>query len=60
MKAANLATRNVAVSAKDRAVVMMGGHTIDEGYWWKGGAFTTFRGRELAPPPWRKTPPPPH
>ncbi|WP_407674630.1 alkaline phosphatase family protein [Novosphingobium terrae] len=49
MKAANLATRNVAVSAKDRAVVMMGGHTIDEGYWWKGGAFTTFRGRELAP-----------
>jgi hypothetical protein len=49
MKAANLATRNVAVSAKDRAVVMMGGHTIDEGYWWKNGAFTTFRGRELAP-----------
>ena len=49
MKAANLASRNVAVSAKDRAVVMMGGHTIDEGYWWKNGAFTTFRGRELAP-----------
>jgi arylsulfatase A-like enzyme len=49
MKAANLATRNVAVSAKDRAVVMMGGHTIDEAYWWKGGAFTTFRGRALAP-----------
>jgi predicted AlkP superfamily pyrophosphatase or phosphodiesterase len=49
MKAANLATRNVAVSAKDRAVVMMGGHTIDEGYWWKDGAFTTFRGRALAP-----------
>lgn len=48
MKAANLATRNVAVSAKDRAVVMMGGHVIDEGYWWKNGAFTTFRGRELA------------
>jgi arylsulfatase A-like enzyme len=49
MKAANLASRNVAVSAKDRAVVMMGGHTIDEAYWWKNGAFTTFRGRELAP-----------
>jgi predicted AlkP superfamily pyrophosphatase or phosphodiesterase len=49
MKAANPATRNVAVSAKDRAVVMMGGHKIDAGYWWKGSAFTTFKGRELAP-----------
>lgn len=49
MKAANPATRNVAVSAKDRAVVMMGGHKIDAGYWWKGNAFTTFKGRDLAP-----------
>jgi predicted AlkP superfamily pyrophosphatase or phosphodiesterase len=49
MKAANPATRNVAVSAKDRAVVMMGGHKIDAGYWWKGSAFTTFKGRELTP-----------
>lgn len=49
MKAANPATRNVAVSAKDRAVVMMGGHKIDAGYWWKGAAFTTFKGRELSP-----------
>ena len=49
MKAASPATRNVAVSAKDRAVVMMGGHKIDAGYWWKGNAFTTFKGRELAP-----------
>lgn len=49
MKAANPATRNVAVSAKDRAVVMMGGHKIDAGYWWKGSSFTTFKGRELSP-----------
>jgi predicted AlkP superfamily pyrophosphatase or phosphodiesterase len=49
MKAANPATRNVAVSAKDRAVVMMGGHKIDAAYWWKGSSFTTFKGRELAP-----------
>ena len=49
MKAANPATRNVAVSAKDRAVVMMGGHKIDAGYWWKGSGFTTFKGRELTP-----------
>ena len=49
MKAANPATRNVAVSAKDRAVVMMGGHKIDAGYWWKSSAFTTFNGSELTP-----------
>ena len=49
MKAANPATRNVAVSAKDRDVVMMGGHKIDAAYWWKGSSFTTFKGRELAP-----------
>jgi predicted AlkP superfamily pyrophosphatase or phosphodiesterase len=48
MKAANPLSRNVAVSAKDRAVVMMGGHQIDEAYWWKDGAFATFNGRELA------------
>lgn len=49
MKAANPASRNVAVSAKDRAVVMMGGHKIDAGYWWKGGSFTSFTG--IAPTP---------
>ncbi|MDE2595442.1 MAG: alkaline phosphatase family protein [Sphingomonadales bacterium] len=49
MKAANPASRNVAVSAKDRAVMMMGGHQIDEGYWWKNGAFVTLAGRPLAP-----------
>lgn len=49
LKAANPASRNVAVSAKDRAVVAMGGHTIDEAWWWKGGAFTSFTGK--APPP---------
>jgi predicted AlkP superfamily pyrophosphatase or phosphodiesterase len=49
MKAAHPATRNVAVSAKDRAVVMMGGHKIDAGYWWKGNSFVTFKGRELSP-----------
>ena len=49
MKEANPASRNVAVSAKDRAVVMMGGHTLDAGYWWKGNAFVTFAGRQLSP-----------
>lgn len=49
MKAANPATRNVAVSAKDRAVMMMGGHTIDAAYWYNKGAFVTLKGRALAP-----------
>ncbi len=49
MKAANPASRNVAVSAKDRAVMMMGGHQIDAGYWWKGAGFVTLNGRQLSP-----------
>ncbi len=49
MKAAAPGTRNVAVSAKDRAVVMMGGHRIDAGYWYNGGQFETFKGLALSP-----------
>jgi predicted AlkP superfamily pyrophosphatase or phosphodiesterase len=49
MKKANSATRNVAVSAKDRAAVMMGGHNIDAAYWFKSGAFASFNGRMLSP-----------
>ena len=49
MKGVNPASRNVAVSAKDRAVVMMGGHKIDAGWWWKGGAFVSFKGRAATP-----------
>ncbi|MEO0032844.1 MAG: hypothetical protein RIS94_2602 [Pseudomonadota bacterium] len=43
------ASRNVAVSGKDRAALMMGGHQIDQVYWWKGKGFTTLEGRSLAP-----------
>ncbi|PLK27662.1 alkaline phosphatase family protein [Novosphingobium sp. TH158] len=43
------ASRNVAVSGKDRAVAMMGGHKIDQGYWWKGSGFTTYKGAQLSP-----------
>ena len=49
LKAANPASRNVAVSAKDRAVMMMGGHQIDAAYWWKGAGFVTLGGRTLSP-----------
>jgi predicted AlkP superfamily pyrophosphatase or phosphodiesterase len=37
-------SRNVAVSGKDRAALMMGGHQIDEVYWWKGKSFVTAIG----------------
>ena len=49
MKRANPASRNVAVSAKDRAVMMMGGHNIDAAWWWKNGAFVTLGGRTATP-----------
>jgi predicted AlkP superfamily pyrophosphatase or phosphodiesterase len=47
MKAANPASRNVAVSGKDRAVIMMGGHTLDAAFWWKDGAFVGLSGKTL-------------
>jgi len=49
MKRADPRSRNVAVSAKDRAVMMMGGHAIDEVYWYLKGRFVTLKGRPLAP-----------
>ncbi len=48
MKARWPQSRNVAVSAKDRAVMMMGGHSIDEAYWWQARGFSTLGGRSLA------------
>ena len=47
LKAINPASRNVAVSAKDRAAVMMSGHNADAAYWWLNGAFTTYKGRQF-------------
>ncbi len=49
LKAANSATRVVAVAGKDRAAVMMGGHSIDEAWWWTSRnnlfQFTSFEGK---------------
>ncbi|MBY8827706.1 alkaline phosphatase family protein [Hephaestia mangrovi] len=45
MKAANTASRNVSVSGKDRAAVMMGGHDVDQLWWWNGQQFVTYAGR---------------
>ncbi|VWX48708.1 alkaline phosphatase family protein [Novosphingobium sp. 9U] len=48
MKRANPAALNVAVSAKDRAAVMMSGHDADAAYWWLGKGFTTYQGRQVS------------
>ncbi|MBB4857650.1 putative AlkP superfamily pyrophosphatase or phosphodiesterase [Novosphingobium chloroacetimidivorans] len=48
MKRANPAALNVAVSAKDRAAVMMSGHDVDAAYWWLGKGFTTYQGRAVS------------
>ncbi|MBX9795964.1 alkaline phosphatase family protein [Sphingomonas sp.] len=45
MKAANPATRTVSVAGKDRAAVMMGGHKLDEIWWWDGKKFASYAGR---------------
>jgi len=47
MKAANPASRVVAVSGKDRAAVMMGGKAADQIIWWNASKFATFAGRTL-------------
>ena len=48
LKAKNPATINAAVSAKDRAAVMMSGHLTDAVYWFKGQGFTTFDDRKIS------------
>ncbi|WP_428333179.1 alkaline phosphatase family protein [Novosphingobium sp.] len=40
-------SRNIAVSGKDRAALMMGGHRIDEVYWWKARGFVTLDGETV-------------
>lgn len=41
MKAANPASRSVAVAGKDRAAVMMGGHMLDQRWYWDGKRYAT-------------------
>ena len=47
MKAARPATRVVSVAGKDRAAVMMGGHKVDELWWWDGKTYTSYAGRAV-------------
>ncbi|EZP80820.1 Type I phosphodiesterase/nucleotide pyrophosphatase [Novosphingobium resinovorum] len=49
LKAKNPRSLNAAISFKDRAVVMMGGHTTDAAYWIKGKGFVTYEDRKVSP-----------
>ncbi len=49
MKAADPRTRVVSVAGKDRAAVMMGGHKVDELWWWDGTTYTSYAGRKVPP-----------
>ena len=41
LKQAKPGSRSVAVAGKDRAAIMMGGHTIDQRWYWTGAKFET-------------------
>jgi predicted AlkP superfamily pyrophosphatase or phosphodiesterase len=45
MKIVHPGARIVAVSGKDRAAVMMGGHRADLTLWWDGTAFVSYAGK---------------
>lgn len=45
MKLADPQSRVVSVAGKDRAAVMMGGHKVDELWWWDGKGFVSYAGR---------------
>jgi len=43
MKALDPASRVVSVAGKDRAAIMMGGHAIDEPWFWNGRSYVTLK-----------------
>ena len=43
VKEAHPTSRVVSVAGKDRAAVMMGGHAIDQAWFWNGKAFVTLK-----------------
>lgn len=50
LKVADPRTRVVSVAGKDRAAIMMGGHTIDQAWFWNGKAFVTLAGVDQSVP----------
>ena len=49
MKTADPRVRTVSVAGKDRAAVMMGGHKVDEIWWWDGKTYVSYAGRAVPP-----------
>lgn len=50
MKTANPASRVVSVAGKDRAAIMMGGHAIDQAWFWSGKSYVTLADARGTPP----------
>jgi alkaline phosphatase len=50
MKTANPKSRVVSVAGKDRAAMMMGGHSMDQVRFWGGKSFVTLQGVEQPAP----------
>ncbi len=50
LKRDNAHSRVISVAGKDRAAIMMGGHTIDQAWFWDGKAFVTLAGIDRPPP----------
>jgi predicted AlkP superfamily pyrophosphatase or phosphodiesterase len=50
IKAADPQSRVVSVAGKDRAAIMMGGHSIDQAWFWGGRSFVTFADSKAPPP----------
>jgi alkaline phosphatase len=51
MKAADPRSRVVSVAGKDRAAIMLGGHAIDQAWFWNGKSYVTLRGVAAPAPP---------
>jgi predicted AlkP superfamily pyrophosphatase or phosphodiesterase len=50
LKSASRVSRVLSVSGKDRAAVMMGGHSADLTLWWDGKAFVTYKDKAASVP----------
>jgi predicted AlkP superfamily pyrophosphatase or phosphodiesterase len=50
MKAANHGSRVVSIAGKDRAAIMMGGHAMDQVWFWSGKSFVTLQGMDQPAP----------
>src|SRR5256884_3601741 len=50
MKSANPSSRVVSVAGKDRTAIMMGGHVIDQVWFWSGKSFVTLKGMDQPTP----------